>query len=431
MKPRPLAAILVILAACSSERPFYPPPPGVTDTGTTTAGTGGAGGSGPITAGPVISIAPIANWEAETHLARASDGRVFAVWIALQLGSGRLIDYAISPDDGATWSQPGVVPSDPDAEAVDPSVTVDAAGVFHVAWLEIPAAGARRVKTAEYLDPGDVFSIPVEVTDPASPADWDKPWILALDEGGLFLIWGRETGNTLVAATSPDGATWQRTPIAPDGTLRNVAIPCSAGKGRLHVTNLVPGGVELSRSDDGGATWSKPVRVDPPGQPAAFEQPSCVASGDEVWVLYGTSPDPDDAKHTPLLQTLVIAHSTDGGATFADRHTFGGATGPRALVPFLSRAPGGRLDVIGYYGAKAGDAQAAVRWFRSPDGVTWGDVRTVHAPVLLETARDGFGWLGDYVGVWSEDDAVYVTFADNLAGAGELSHVRFGRVAAP
>lgn len=432
MWTRPLAAVLAITLAACSDKPRYPVADGGIPSGHDGGGAGGAGG-GPVTsvtAGPIISENPLANWESEAHLAVAADGRIFAVWIDLQLGSGRFVGYARSADGGATWSAPGVVPSDPGNAAVDPSVTTDDQGTFHVAWLEQIPGGGRRVMTAAYDDGADVFSVPEELSDPVAATAWDKPWIVNTGEG-LLVVWGSDTGSSLYAARSADGAWWQTSTFAPNGTLRNVVYACPAGGGRVYLTYLVPGGVEVARSDDGGATWGVPARADAE-EMVAFEAPSCAAEGDSVWVLYGASPDVTTAEETPLLTAVRVARSADGGVTFQGQQSVGETAGVRSLLPVISRAPGGRLDVVYYAGSQAGDPHGLFRWVRSSDGVSWGDPVTVQGPVTLEVDRDGFGWLGDYVGVRSGDDGVYVVFADNGSVPGALlSHVRFGRVSAP
>lgn len=416
-----VASALLLLAACGPDLARYPPPTGAS-TGT---GGGGAGGGGPVVAGPVISAPTSSTWDAEASLAVAADGRMMAVWIVSSLGGGRAVGYAQSADEGETWEPAGLVPTTPFVEAVDPAVTADAEGTFHVIWLEMAAAGARRIMTAAAL-PGTSgsFTIPEEISDPASPADWDKPWILGLDGGALFAVWGRETGSSLVTATRAAGGAWQRHTYAPDGGLRNVAGPCAAGGARVFLSYLVPGGVEVTRSDDGGATWAAPVAL--PG-PAAFEPPSCAAAGDQVWVAHGLSPDPGSKLETPLLDGIRVVRSTDGGGTWSGASVPDPA-GARALLPVLSRSPEGRLDLVYYRGARAGDPDATLRHAHSSDGVTWSPAVALHAPLTLETARDGFGWLGDYLGVASRGDRVHVVFADNDAMAGALlSRVRYGR----
>ena len=87
------------------------------------------------------------------------------------------------------------MPSTAGVAAVDPSVAVDSKGVFHVSWLELPAAGQRRVMAAEYVPTGVVFSIPVEISDGAASGTWDKPSLAALDDGSLLAAFAITKGQ--------------------------------------------------------------------------------------------------------------------------------------------------------------------------------------------------------------------------------------------
>lgn len=90
-----------------------------------------------------------------------------------------------------------------------------------------------------------------------------------------------------------------------------------ADAGRLHRLEAEPGAkVPLSyrRSDDGGKTWSAPVRVDG-GRPAYHFAPGdarVAAEGDSVYALWST---PGDGPHGS--GPLAAARSTDGGKTWS------------------------------------------------------------------------------------------------------------------
>jgi hypothetical protein len=286
------------------------------------------------------------------------------------------------------------------------------------------------VKTAAYVDISNDFSVPVELTDPTKPDDWDKPWISTLQSGARLVAWATETSSSITTARSTDGATWERATFAPDGTLRAVVVPCGAGAARAYLPYLVPGGVELTRTDDAGATFSAPARVDAAGDAVAFEAPSCAAAGDDVWVAYGLSHDVGTDDETPVLTGIVVAHSQNGGVSFSEHVAVDDATGAATLLPFLARAPSGRFDLVYYRGSMAGDSAASLRWLRSNDGAQWEPPVTLDAPLLLEPARNGLGWLGDYIGVQSADDAVLVTFAET-GWSGTLSRVRFATGSVP
>jgi hypothetical protein len=418
----PILALALALSCSSGERP--PPLDDLEGAGGAAGDAGDAGEAGAATSGSIVSIAPLSAWEAETHLAIAPGGEAFAVWIGLGLGGGRVVGYATSPDAGRTWNSAGVVPADPGLAAVDPSVAVDASGAFHVAWLELPPAGSpRRVMTARYLGENS-FTIPVAVSEPSAPGDLDKPWLASVDGGGLLLVYGSENGSTITAATSDDGALWKPSTIAPDGTLRNVAFPCTSGA-QAHVVYLVPGGVEVVSRSGPSAPWSAPTRVDAPSGGAAFEPPSCVARGDDVWVAYGTGGGSGSALETPLLDDVWVAHVT--GQKVIRRRVSEPLGSLRYLLPFLTGDADG--FALTYYATAKDGGMGTFRAAFSADGDAWGGAEAVHGPVLVTSKRGGLDWLGDYAGARLHDGALVAAFADNSSVPGQtLSHVRVARV---
>src|SRR5438132_1268152 len=66
---------------------------------------------------------------------------------------------------------------------------------------------------------GGVFDAPPPVSDPAVPADYDKPWAVRLADGSRLVTYqGRAADGTVlaVAARSADGSAWTRASIADD-----------------------------------------------------------------------------------------------------------------------------------------------------------------------------------------------------------------------
>jgi hypothetical protein len=392
-----------------------------------------AGGADPPGAlGALVSTTSPNLWEYETEVTVAPNGRdAFAIWMIQSLGYHYDLGYAISSDGGATWSTPRRVPATPYI-GVNASVTADAEGVFQLTWLE--TAPRRRVMAATYYASGDSFSIPKEISDASSSAAFDKPWIVALADDSLLVAFGTDSGTTLTVAKSVDhGVTWSRTTIAPDSNLRNVVFPCASGA-RVHVAYLVPSGVELVTSEDYGATFGAPVRVDVPGD-TAFEPPSCVADGDDVWVAYGVGGGVGSTWQMALLDAVWVAHSSDRGHTIARRtRASDPAEGRHQLLPRLGRTEAGSL-ALGYY---VGDVAGAPGRFRvafsdAPNrGDAWTTRVTVAKPAGLQPARGQYDTLGDYVGMHASGDGVLVSFADNASVPGAaLSHVRIARVPHP
>jgi hypothetical protein len=430
-----LGGAVVAATACASV-PERPPPAGsvVADGGGDAGTESDTPSVGPITTGVLVSATSPSSRQAETQVAWAANGDVFVVWIALELGGQRSIGFAVSHDGGTTFGAPAVVPSTAGDDAVDPSVTVDRTGTFHVTWLELPAGGNRRVMSAEYMPGGISFTIPVEISDAKMAGAWDKPAVVAQDDGSLLAVYGTENGSSLTVARSADrGLSWTRATLAPDGTLRNVASACTAGA-KAYVVSLIPDGVELVRSADSGVTWSAPLRVDLPGSGAAFEAPSCAAGGTDVWVVYGTGGGSGSDTETPVLDDVRVAHSTDSGASIASRVSITeAAPAQRFLLPAIARDPGSGGLVAAYYAAPRRGTVTAVlegsfRAAFSDDGATWAKHAVVRSPITMTGRRDGFDWLGDYVGIAMRDGAATLSFTDNTSVPGaSQSRIRVAR----
>ncbi len=136
-------------------------------------------------------------------------------------------------------------------------------------------------------------------------------------------------------------------------------------------------GIFVTRTDDGGVTWSNPVAaVDHANTVLPFEdKPWIAADGDTVYIAwtrfdeYGIT-DPSCRTH------IVVARSADGGKTFA-------------MLRPISDSPGNCIDsddtVEGAVPAIGVDGRVHVVWSgpkglvhdSSADGTTWGEDRVV------------------------------------------------------
>lgn len=168
-------------------------------------------------------------------------------------------------------------------------------------------------------------------------------------------------------------------------------------------------GIFVTRTDDGGVTWSNPVAaVDHANTVLPFEdKPWIAADGDKVYIAwtrfdeYGIS-DPSCRTH------IVVARSADGGKTFAM---------PRPI----SDSPGNCIDsddtVEGAVPAIGLDGRVHVVWSgpkgivhdSSADGITWGEDRLV--------ASNPGGWDIPIPGI-TRHNGMPVTMIDRGHGPG-------------
>lgn len=431
------------LAACGGrvEADDHPPPSPTTDTTTTPPRPRPREDAGPDPTDPthrIISTSDRSFLEAETSLARSSDGALAAAWIAVSEAGASDIGYAFSRDDGATWTTPAFVGDANGRDSSDPVVTVDAQGNFYVAWISFRRSGNDAYDFVLYVAKAakgaSAFATPVTVdTFPSG----DKPWIKVSAAGTLLVTYekGGASGGELAIARSTDGASWTKgtvTTFGADG-LANFVVTCP-GATRVWATYLdaTSGGdyaFRLRWSDDDGVTWpaENVGTVAAPGATSApaIEPPSCTASGSDVWVGYGMwTGQPADQESPP--DELHVAHSQNG-TTFVDVRATDGATKASALGDLVSEAPG-VLSLAYYAGEGNDDPKGSVRRVRSSDGgKTWDKSQTLQEGVYFTTDRQSARWLGDYLGsAATPTGKLYVAFGDNATGA--TTHIGFAKL---
>lgn len=257
----------------------------------------------------------------------------------------------------ALWLQrftPDLTPDGPPirvagALAFQPRLAVDGLGVL-AAWIvAAPARGDKAlgftappnpVVVARSEDGGRTFAAPVTVGDPNRMVV--QPTLLvgadhevvvgALDLGDDLATYESSDGGLpgppptgpwrVVAWTSNDGGAtfgaaksvadrvvpWQRVLV---DLAAAPAFAVDPARRRVYAAWESGGDVELSRSDDGGATWASPYRVGP-ARGTQFLPGIGVAPDGRVDVaFYDRSADKDD-----VLAHVVLASSTDGGRSF-------------------------------------------------------------------------------------------------------------------
>jgi hypothetical protein len=200
-------------------------------------------------------------------------------------GGAVAIGFSTSRDAGATWKAgllPGVTDSSPRPgvadRASDPVVAYDAA---HGTWLAV-TLGISQSGYHLYVNRsanGLTWGVPVDAVS-SRPGDLDKEWITC-DNGQASPFRGRcylsylhvASGQIRTTVSSDGGLTWS-VPVAtsplppeefdyngaqplvlPDGTL--VVVYTSFGDPRLDARSEIT----ATRSTDGGASFSAPVRV--------------------------------------------------------------------------------------------------------------------------------------------------------------------------
>lgn len=441
------------LAACSgggagtesadAGSPAAPTDANVQDTGGEDAGLADTGpDSSSIWSNVVSSDAPDVAFEGETEVA-AAGSNVVAVWIATtKTAPYGAIGYAISRDYGQSFAKPGRLESPGSRTAGDPSIAVAPDGTFYAAWL-----GLRYLGVGDYGDGGtygavlapgeNAFGTPFSISDPADAVFYDKTNIAVTPAGTVLASYnkspdssGTQPSSLIVARSTTQGATWNRTTAvqaqAGEFFTSPVACPDLAGSG--HVVLVFWGydatGVRIfmTGSDDDGKTWSPRSAVSLPGEAVSGSVPACRLKGADLWIAYALSHGSSNpVADLPLDDGIVVAHSTDGGASFPERFdAFDSAAGTYAVNPGMLVDVDGDAHVGFYAGDSAGDPNAAFDWRHLVKGA-FTKSTVLAEPIQLVTTRTSSTWLGDYVGSAVDGNRALWSFTDNQTGT---SHIR-------
>lgn len=261
-----------------------------------------------------------------------------------------------SPDGGKTWEKDAVAVKawkggEPDIEWEDmPRIFADNvptspyAGNLYVGWIEWRIEDSI-ILFARSTDGGKTFSPPIRISTKAGLPRDDNGGLVGFiggvaSDGTIYTTWN--DGDSIVMAVSHDGGktfdpSRSVVPVAPPyfggavgipGVSRamgfaQIAVDPRPGKaGHLMVawSDFRNGDIDVfsSHSEDHGATWSSPVRVnsDPvhDGIDQFFQWIAIdPVTGDAYVQFYDRRADPENRK-----TWITLARSTDGGKTFTN-----------------------------------------------------------------------------------------------------------------
>ena len=256
----------------------------------------------------------------------------------------------VSADGGASWTQtPIPAPKGEEAKCFAPDIAFSADGTLYVAFATLRGRGnvPNAIWVSTSKDGGRTLSQPVKVTGPLAfqirlAADPSRP-------GRVYMTW-----------------------------LQGRAVS------RLKFTTL-GNPIQAARSDDGGITWQRPVRVSSPSRPRAVTASPVVGRNGDVYVLYtdlgGDSLDYEGGhggRGGPPYAgpfKLVLGRSRDRGQTWQESVVDGKLVPIQRFIVFFPPFPSVAVDRSGrlyasFHDNRLGDSDVWI-WSLKPGGSKW------------------------------------------------------------
>ena len=256
----------------------------------------------------------------------------------------------VSSDGGATWSQtPIPAPPGEEAKCYAPDLAFSADGTLYLSFVTLRGSGnvPNAVWVSSSKDGGRTLSEPVKVTGPLAfqvrlIADPDDP-------EGLYMTWLQGSDVATLKFTETGNP------------------------------------IQVVRSDDGGASWSDPVRVSDPSRERVVAPSPAVGPEGELYVLYldigedrldyaGAHEGMGGPPYEGTFR-LVLARSRDGGATWAESEIKSPVSPIQRFIVFLPAFPSVAVDDSGrvyatFHDDRLGDPDVWV-WTLEPGASDW------------------------------------------------------------
>ncbi len=401
----------------------------------------------------LLSLDGASQFEVESHLVARGDELAIA-WEAYGCDDVTRVGY-VRREPGGAFGKPRYLSSPNGQMASNVTIAWGEDGSLYAAWAAWtpgpdraqPHLGASdiRIELARWPSGAAGFEPPVELSEPIPNALYDKPWMTVSPGGAIVVSFGDlRRGGILVASSADGGATFQRTRV--DSTWANLAASCPDGRpGGAFLTYFTTHAIRVAHTTDGGLTWSAPATAasSDPATNVACQDPTCVASGDEVWVAYGRTLDSYDMPVERLTRVHVARWTlgqarvaSDTAALATGDSPAGGAPAPDGGAPFgyflfpqLAQHPDGTLGLAAYRTTTGAPGSAELVYVLSTDdGLTFSAPASLAGGLTPSLDRHVPNWLGDYFGWATTADGFATAFIDNASG---FSHVAFQVIVAP
>lgn len=237
--------------------------------------------------GPIVNVDDQPGFADKESMVSDGNGTLYLAYDDVDLSSGDVnLRLTRSMDDGATWTPTTPVGNGP-AGFAGPVIAARPNGTVYVAWWDF---GGGNILVSRSWDRGATWGVPVQVNPTTGTASFipahrwwvPLPSIVADSQGRVYVAWpdqGFGDLDVVVARSDDDGASWSVPARINDDARREQRMVSLAidTMDVLHAAwydnrtgNL---NVFYSNSTDGGGTWSTNARVTTAETSASFQRP--------------------------------------------------------------------------------------------------------------------------------------------------------------
>jgi len=264
--------------------------------------------------------------EEAPRIAADDSGNVFVVWVDQMSPGNDRVMFVRSPDSGHNWTDNVDVSGD---TSTSYELFDVAAGHGSTVLLLMGTSSFLQLRTS--TNSGTTFTPALEVNRVSHPDFMELPELVATSSGETYLVYRLRTDPDWaiqVMSSTDDGRTF--------GPPVNVSTVYNASPARVSspVVTAFPGGrvavayidttyaggeqrCKVTRSADGGSTWSSPVLVDPQSEGGKGNDASCYIALTPDGTLYALYYHNDDRDLSSGYKPYLRALRPDG--TWTDR----------------------------------------------------------------------------------------------------------------
>ena len=353
-----------------------------------------------IWSSPVNVSQAVSGFAVDSQVAVDPGGRIYIAWrwhVTPQ--SDYQVLFSRSSDGGTTFSTP-VNLSNSSASSTTPRIALDANGNISIIWGEVMPGVGKNVFFSRSNDAGVSFSLPQNLSAGGN-VDTSNLYQMAVDaSGNVNVVWSINTGQILLTRSTDGGATFS-TPLdvtgGRGGIVPSIALDAGgniniAWEGIIAVSSCGPtpylnAALFFTRSVDGGTTFSNPQDISLSSLDGVFGYRIAVDLSGQIDFAWESNSL--DSTGCPIwTRNVLFSESTDGGATFSAVQNLWKSSGAGTVVGsiYLQMA----VDTAGNVNVAWPDTTTPTTIYaRSSDkGVSFSVPRQIATGISLQMATD-------------------------------------------